>query len=272
MKELLYLYCVTNSIPRLEEAKVLVDNLYWVNMRDLYAVVSKVSEGEFGEENLKKNLADLDWIKIKANVHEKVIEEIMKNTCVIPFKFGTIFNSEGSLRKCLEGHLRDLRINLLYLTGKEEWGVKIYCDMEKLKSSLINDGETSKIDQEISSSSPGKAFLMKKKKEELLNEAKIRKVNEYCQEIFNVLRGTSVEAKIGKLLPREVTERNDDMILNAAFLIAKNMVTKFVNAVEDLKAKHADQGLFFDQTGPWPSYNFCLPICRIENSEVKLQK
>ena len=65
------------------------------------------------------------------------------------------------------------------------------------------------------------------------------------------------EARINKLLSKEVTEREEEMILNSAFLINKNKVAGFLNTVEGLKTRYADKGLFFDCTGPWPPYNFC---------------
>lgn len=259
-KDLIYLYCVTNKVPKLKKAAILADNVYFICSQGLYAIVGKVKESEFGIENLKKNLANLEWIKTKASIHEKIIEEIMGHACVIPFKFGTIFNTEGSLKAMLNEHAGEFKTNLKNLEGKEEWGVKIYCNIEWLKNFIIkNDEEILKIDKEINSSSPGKAFFLKKKKEDLLNAAVNKKINEYGQISFKRLSEQSLQSRINKLLPKEVTERKDDMILNAAFLLNKNRVNIFIGTVEALKAQYNTSGLFFDCTGPWPPYNFCQP-------------
>ncbi len=272
---LIYLYCLTNKIPKLKEAedlprpslksntilkegRGLVDNAHFLYYQGLYAVVSNVSTDEFSEENLKRNLADLEWIKVKANIHEKAIEGIMKNTCVIPFKFATLFNTESNLKTMLGAHLERFKDILKKLEDKEEWGVKIYCNPGKLKENLIQEDEQLlNIDKEINSSLPGKAYLLKKKKEELLNIAVNKKLNEYGQVSFDRLKEKSTEARINKLLPKEVTERNDEMILNSVFLINKDKVGDFLNIVDNLKTKYIDKGLFFDCTGPWPPYNFC---------------
>lgn len=257
-KDLIYLYCVTNNVPKLKEVENLVEVLYFIYHHGIYAVAGKVSEDEFSEENLKRNLANLEWIKTKASIHEKIIEGIMKNSCVIPFKFATLFNTEDNLKTMLEEHIRKFKDSLEYLEGKEEWGVKIYCDVERLKDSLIrNDEEILKIDKEIESSSPGKAFLLKKKREELLITLINKKLNEYGQTSFDELRELSLKARINKLLPKEVTERKDDMILNSAFLVEKNKVSDFMHILYALRAQYEDRGLFFDCTGPWPPYNFC---------------
>ncbi len=254
-QELIYLYCVSQKEPIFKDLDL--GNIYSICHSGLYAVVSKVSEDEFGQENLKRNLANLEWIKEKAGIHEKVIEGIMKNTCVIPFKFATIFNTEDNLKTMLGQHLEEFKDILKKLEDKEEWGVKIYAGLEKLKGSLSQeDKELLNIDKEINSASPGKAFLLKKKKEELLNTVMNKKLNEYGQYSFERLSQYAIEKRINKLLPKEVTERNDEMILNSAFLINKDKVENFLNIVEHLRTKYTDKGLFFDCTGPWPPYNF----------------
>ena len=260
-KELLYLYCVTEKAPKLKEVKNLVDELYFVYHLGLYAVVSKVKESEFSEENLKKNLADLEWIKTKAGIHEKAIETVMKNSCVIPFKFGTIFNTEENLKIMLKKYIGEFKDTLKYLEGKEEWGVKIYCDIDKLKENLIReDKELLNIDKEIDSCQPGKAFILKKKKVELVNTSVNKKLNDYGQLIFERLNQHSIQSCINKLLPKEVTERKEEMILNSAFLIKKNKVEGFIEAERALKEIFQEMGFFLDFTGPWPPYNFCEAI------------
>jgi len=256
--QLVYLYCVTNEEPRLTEIEDSVDNLYFVCYRGLYAVVRNVEENEFGRESLKKNMADLEWVKTNATLHERIIEQVMRNTCVIPFKFGTLFNTEDSLKAMLEEYGEEFKAILDRLENKEEWGVKIYCDIEKLKTFSINeDPEILEIENKISTSSPGKAFFFKKKETELLAQAANRKINESGQESFELLKELSFEARINKLLPREVTERADDMVLNSAFLVGKEEAGDFISMVDTLKMHYEDKGFFIDCTGPWPPYNFC---------------
>ena len=255
---LIYLYCITDKVPKLKKIENLVDKPYFIYQQSLYAIVNRVKESEFAEDNLKRNLADLEWIKAKARSHEKAIEVIMKNAGVIPFKLATLFNSEDNLKAMLREHLEEFKDILVKLEDKEEWGVKIYCNLEKLKEGLMQeDGQLLNIDKEISSSVSGKAYFLKKKKEELLNIAENKKLNEYGQVSFDSLREESVQARINKLLPKEVTERKEEMILNSAFLIDKDKIDDFLNTVENLKIRYVDKCIFFDCTGPWPPYNFC---------------
>lgn len=257
MEDLIYLYCITNKIPRINDVKDLADKLYFIYHQGLYALVSRVSKSEFSKENLKKNLTDLEWIKLKAKIHEEIIEGIMRYACVVPFKLATLFNTDDSLRGMLERHMEVLKENLENLEDKEEWGAKIYCDKERLKGGVgQEDGGLLRLDKEIDLSPSGKAFLLRKKKDELINIISSRKVDEYCQYAFNRLRETSLQARINRILSKEITERKEDMVLNSAFLVDKNKVSTFISAGDIIKEEYERSGFFFDCTGPWPPYNF----------------
>lgn len=259
MENLIYLYCVTNKMPDVQEGRDLADNLYLIYHQGLYAVMSIVSSDEFSEDNLKKNMADLEWIKAKAGLHEKIIEEIMEDVCVVPFKLATLFTTVDSLRMCLEEHLEEFKDNLKRLKGREEWGVKIYCDVERLKDSIVReDEEILEINKEINSASPGKAFFLSKKKEELLDAVANKILNEYSKTSFDRLIEHGRQARINKLLPKEVTERKDEMIFNSSFLVDKGKVGEFVRAVDYLNGEYTGMGINLDCTGPWPPYNFIV--------------
>ncbi|MFH1504861.1 MAG: GvpL/GvpF family gas vesicle protein [Candidatus Omnitrophota bacterium] len=257
-KELIYLYCITKKTPKLKSVDKAVDKLYFIYHCGLYAIVSKVSNSEFAKENLEKNLNDIDWVKKKANIHEQVIEGIMKSRCVLPFKFATLYNSEVSLKLSIEDHVQAFRESLEVLEGKQEWGVKIYCDIERLKETLINrDQEILNINEEIHNSSSGKGYLLKKKKEDLINQLLNKKYNGRAKACFEELNRHCVESRINRLLPREVTERNEEMILNSAFLIEQDTAIDFIAVVDSLKTAYEEEGFLVDCTGPWPAYNFC---------------
>jgi len=255
--ELIYLYCVTGETPDLREITSLV-NLYWIAHRDLCAVVSNVPELEFNEKALHQNVNDLEWLKLKVMLHEGVIESVMKRQTVVPFKFATLFRHQDNLTTCLEQNYEHLKTTLLNLKGREEWGVKVYCDRRKLHASLAGvDDPLIQLDREIAVAMPGKAFFLKKQREDLVRTEADRKVIEYSQDCFERLSEGSLKAHLNACLPGEVTSQKEEMILNAAFLIEALKHSVLKGAVHKLEADYEDKGLRFDCTGPWPPYNFC---------------
>ena len=109
---------------------------------------------------------------------------------------------------------------------------------------------------QIMASSPGKAFLLKRKKTELIENEMDRLIKNYGQEYYNDFKNLSEATSLNNLLPKEYTGREDTMILNAAFLVRKTNVPDFKNRVGFLRRKDGNSGFFIEATGPWPPYSF----------------
>ena len=258
MNELLYLYCVTKDKPLSCDFADLGINVHPIYFQGTYAFVSSVSPDDFSEDNLKKHLTDMSWVEKNIRLHEKVIEEIMKDQAVLPFKFGTIFESEANVEKLLKVNNIEFKAVLDHLAGKEEWGLKVYCNSGYFKDALCAGNERiAEIDKEITAAGKGKAYFLKKKKDEIIKDVINEKISEYTKDCFERLKVTAVDTKINNILPKEVTEKQEDMVLNAAFLINKERLKGFVNVLAYLKTKYLNKGLILDCTGPWPPYNFC---------------
>jgi hypothetical protein len=256
--QLTYLYCVAGKEPKLGQIEALESGIYCVCHNGLYAVAATVERQEFDAEGLKKNMANFQWVRYMVGTHERIIERIATETDIIPFRFGTLFSTDNSLKAMLEQYGQQFERILNRLADKQEWGLKIYCDLAKLKTGLFNDqARILMMDDEIKNSSAGRAYFLKKKKETMLQEALNEKINECGRESFEALKDLSCEARITRLLPKEVTEREDDMVLNAAFLVDKAGTNDFLNMARTLKTHYEGNGFLIDCTGPWPPYNFC---------------
>ncbi|MFA5866135.1 MAG: GvpL/GvpF family gas vesicle protein [Phycisphaerae bacterium] len=258
-QQLIYLYCVTQREPNQEVKTGLGDNIYVISHDDLGAIVGNVNESEFNEQSFRRNLTNLEWVTANANRHERVVEQVMADYCVIPFKFGTLFNTQDTLKAMLKEYKETLKTLLSKSRDKEEWGIKVYWDKNKLVGNLMSeDPEVLQIEKDIKSSSLGKAFFLKKKKEKLITCALDKNINECCRQTFESLKEFSFDACINKVLPKGAAERKEDMVLNSAFWVGKDNVRSFVDTVYSLKKQYENNGFLMDCTGPWPPYNFCL--------------
>jgi len=257
-KDLIYLYCATKIKPGHADFKEIGVKIYSIYLQGIYAVVGDVSTKEFSEDNLKKNLANMEWVEKKVRQHERVIEEIMKETTTLPFKFATVFKTEKNMQELLDLHNDKFKKVISDIEGKEEWGLKIYCDVKKFKEAIVKEDEKVKeIDREISFAGKGKAYLLKKKKDGFIDNILDKRISGCTQDSFDRLKRQSEDVKINKLLSKEITQKEERMVLNAAFLIQKKRIKEFDNILAYLKTKYGDKGLEFNWTGPWPPYNFC---------------
>jgi hypothetical protein len=254
--DLIYVYCLLNTEPVLHETMEL-RNLKPIVIGDFNVIVKYVSSQEFSEENFKRNLSDIEWLENNAREHVEVINLLMDQNTAIPFKFGTIFNSEDSLRKFITDYSDSLFENFHHIEGREEWSVKIYCDRKSLSQQIDElSEETASLEKQIMASSPGKAFLLRRKKSELVENEMDRICKSYGQNYYDEFRKLSVSTNLNNLLPKEFTGREDTMILNAAFLVNKTKVNDFRNTVDTLRKKDGNSGFFIETTGPWPPFSF----------------
>ena len=257
-KDLIYLYCITKAKPHYADLQKTGIKVYPIYSQGIYAIVSKVSASKFGEDNLKKKLTDMSWVEKNVRQHEDLVEAIMEETTVLPFKFASVFRTEKNVEKLLKEHNAEFKKIIADLENTDEWGLKIYCNSEQLKALLEEKNELIREKtQEITSSGKGKAYFLKKKRDELIRNMLNEKISEYTQNSFEKLKKMSSRAKINKILPKEVTEKKEDMVLNSAFLVNKKLIIGFNHALVNLKTKYFDKGLSFDCSGPWPPYNFC---------------
>jgi hypothetical protein len=251
-EHLVYLYCVTAQPPNLEGIDARPGELYLVCEAGLYAVARQVEAAEFGQSNLQYEIEDLAWLAARTTEHERIVETIMRDRCVIPFRFAMLFSDDESLKAGLRTHCGQFKTLLEQLDGKSEWGVKLYCDSEKLKHSIVR----SDLDEAIGSACPGRAFLLKKKRDDLAKAALAKTMDQVAERTVEVLEPISFQTRINKVLPA-AAEKPGDMILNSAFLIGNNDVETFMGALNALSARYAPEGVFVEHTGPWPPYNFC---------------
>jgi hypothetical protein len=256
INELIYVYCISDSPPELSRNNAF-EGIKSIPLNGFYMIVKSVSEEEFSEENFKKNLSDIQWLETNAREHVEIINLLMKENTMIPFKFGTIFQAETGLKKFVADYSDSLSENFQYIRGKEEWSVKIYCNRSALCEKIDElSEEAASLEKQIMASMPGKAFLLKRKKTDLIENEMDRICKNFGQEYFDELRTLSESSHLNNLLPKEFTGREDSMILNATFLVSKNKVNDFNSVVIIQMERGEKSGFCIEVSGPWPPFSF----------------
>lgn len=247
---LIYLYAVTDSPDAPPETRALP-------VRALFATLADVPAEEFSQEALQKNFSDLAWIERYARRHESVIDALMQRATVVPCRFPTLFYSEPAAADFVQQNYDALAALLEKLRGKAEWGIKIYAQPDRLRDALATEPALQALDAEIAAATPGKAFLLKKRRQELLEELLLLRWQDTAQRALARLQTFAVEMKFNSLLPKEATERDDEMILNAALLIETSKTDAFLEETERLQSELSAQGILLEPSGAWAAYNFC---------------
>lgn len=263
----LYLYCIREKTENAPEISIKgIDGegeTYTLLFRDLEAVVSRVSLEEFASEEIqRKAQEDLNWIKEKAVIHEKVVEEAMRKNGkilnLIPMRFGTIFQDKVRLEETLKKDYSMVEEVLERIRGKQEWSVKLYLgDREKFKQMIKKNNETIvEKEREIASLPEGMAFFVEEELKEIISKEVEKELSNIIEDLFESLKKQAVVSVKSKILEKELTGRQEPMVLNSAYLIPKENVEDFKKEAKVLNQQMQAKGFFLEYSGPWPAYNF----------------
>ncbi|MFG1698257.1 GvpL/GvpF family gas vesicle protein [Nonomuraea sp. NPDC049309] len=92
----------------------------------LVAYVSTVPLDGFGEEPLKRSLEDLDWLAETARAHHRVVDAVAAVTTTAPVRLVTVYAGDDQVTDLLERRGEEFHRVLSHVTGRQEWGVKVY--------------------------------------------------------------------------------------------------------------------------------------------------
>jgi hypothetical protein len=277
----LYLYCIRKKSTK-RISKHGIDGtaqVFFIPIKELEAVVSEVniekfvnpilgntvkSDMNFTKKDKKldlQNAQDLKWIIRHAKQHEKIVELAMSGDTVIPMKFGTVFNNKKNLIVTLQKNIKKYRTTLESLERKQEWGVKVYVNEEKLKDVLKSKHQKVK-DQfnKVKELPRGQDYFQELENEKSLGEICAQEIERAHNRFYQTLKK---RAEASKELPptlsnvqfqdtvRMISGKNksigeqkkniaskEPMILNSTYLINDSKVKIFNNTVSKLKKQN----------------------------------
>jgi len=175
--------------------------------------------------------------------HARVIADCFQHSTVLPFRFGTVFNDDESLRRSIRSNQRQFQTNIDKLRGKTEMHLKIFVD----------DCCSKEIGRIQSTETVGREYLSN------LRETASRQRERQT-------RARAVSFQMHKLflpLDEEVTCRlteSGKMVLDIAHLIERKYVERYQNKFATTSAMMRDCHL--QVSGPWPPYHFVHRLTR----------
>ncbi|HBM16049.1 MAG TPA: gas vesicle synthesis GvpLGvpF [Lentisphaeria bacterium] len=222
-KEGVYIYCIIESKEELTFKSPGIgergDHVYTVVQDDIAAVVSK------------SPIITYRIQRVHLMCHEKVIEEVMGKTTVLPVKFGTITETEESLKLILKREYPKLKDLLLKMQGKKEVGLKAVFKDESIFAHILGKySEIAKFKEIIASKPPEKTHFQRAKIGEMVEKALESEKSFFENLLIKELSPLAIETVTNKTY-------GDKMILNAAFLIHnkdEEKIEKAINAFDAL--------------------------------------
>jgi hypothetical protein len=244
-----YVYCIIRTKEPLRFGPVGIGaeptDVHTISHRELAAVVSDTPIEVF------------DATRENVLAHERVNETVMKKHTVIPMSFGTVFKTRDDIVELLRAAYDAFVDVLKKMDDKLEFGLKVLWDRDAVVRQIESEDEdVRRLKTEISSQE-GSTYFARMQYGRLMDSALEARSEKYVTDIFEQLRPVSVASRANKPI-------GDKMIMNAAFLVARDKEAAFDARVKQIGAKL--DSLTFKYTGPWPPYNFVNIRLKLERA------
>jgi hypothetical protein len=230
-----YAYCITEH-PGLQNGTrprrpYILENLRGVNDASVFAYPS----GEFAvivsEYSTSKPLSQQAIVE-----HARIISECFRTMTVLPFRFGTIFESDEALRRAVRTNRKTFLESVQRLRGKAEMHFKI----------LLKDAEVEKALRELPAGVGGEYLrkLREQASRERERQTKARALSVQVHKLFAPLEEDIVCKRVDAA----------NMLLDFAHLIDNSSIPKYQNRYSAATRHFKDCQVSI--TGPWPPYHF----------------
>ena len=178
------------------------------------------------------------------------------------FNSGTPFGYISQLKKKLylflnpyiqldKGHVRSLKTKIRMMNEMEEWSVRIFCDRKILLAQIDDFSKDAAIlEEKIMASSPGKAYLLQRKKSELVKTEMVRICDEFTRSCLSKFRNLSNSCIINNLVPGEALRRENTNILNISLVISREEVSKLKSTYDVIFKNYGIPGFTIETSGP----------------------
>jgi hypothetical protein len=244
-----YVYCVIKSERPLSFGLLGIGpepaEVHTVHYRDIAAIVSNTP------------MVVQDPTKDNVLAHQRVNETVMQHHTVIPMSFGTLFKTDDDIMELLRSAYDAFTDVLNKMQDKFEFGLKVLWNRDQIIHEIEQEDEDIRRLKGEISSQKGSTYFARMQYGRLIDAALQARSERYVAEIFEGLRDVSVASRSNKPI-------GDRMIMNAAFLVARNLEHAFDVRVKDI-GQHYEK-LTFKYTGPWPPYNFVNIRLKLERA------
>ena len=233
-----YAYCITEhqTLPNGTRTRrpFLMEGVQGVNN----APVLSYPSGEFA---VIVSEYERDGIKLEEKhvlEHAHVVSVCFRSGTVLPFRFGTIFDTDEALRQAVRGNRRAFGQSVERLRGKAEMHIKLLVRDGSLREAMVDVQLPDTVGGEYLSK------LREKASKDRERQTKARALSVQVHKLFNPLEE---EVSCKKVAP-------EGMLIDIAHLIDSKSIEKYQNRYTTAakQLKNCEVAI----SGPWPPYHF----------------
>jgi hypothetical protein len=216
------------------------------------AVVGRLPETGYDDAALERKGKDVEWMAAQGLGHEQVVAWFVDHWTILPSRLLTLFSGQAALDDAARAGAERIREALDRFSGLREWNLKVGFDADRIEPHLGEISEAiAALDREIEAATPGRAFLLKRKRGDLARVESRGAAIRTAQRLLDRL--TPLAEKVARLdLPADQAP----VVLNAALLLPREREAEALDATAAEVDRLARIGVEVQYTGPWAPYRF----------------
>jgi hypothetical protein len=170
--------------------------------------------------------------------HAHVVSECFKLSTVLPFRFGTVFDSDEALRRAVRSNRRHFQESVENLRGKSEMHLKLVVRDGTLREASTGEPLPAKV---------GIEYLNKLRERAALDRDRQSKAKTLSVQVHRLFNPLAEEISCKKV-------EKGGILIDIAHLIDSKSVEKYQNryASATRQLKNCELAI----SGPWPPYHF----------------
>lgn len=233
-----YAYCLTEhqTLPNGVRARrpYLLEGVQGVNG----APVMSYPSGEFAVIVSEYDRAASKLDEKSVLEHARVVSQSFRTATVLPFRFGTIFDTEDAIRQAVRANRRTFCESVARLRGKAEMRIKL----------VVRDGSLREAMEEIVlPDTVGREYLAKLREKASRDRERQTKARALSVQVHKLFNPIEEEISCKKMYA-------DGLLLDIAHLIETKSIEKYQNRYSTAAKQLKNCELVV--TGPWPPYHF----------------
>jgi hypothetical protein len=170
--------------------------------------------------------------------HARVVSVCFRSGTVLPFRFGTIFDSDDALRQAVRANRRAFGQSVAKLRGKAEMHLKVLVKGGSLREAMVEVQLPDTVGGEYLTK------LREKASKDRERQTKARALSVQVHKLFNPLEEEISCKRVA----------SDGMLIDIAHLIDSKSVEKYQNRYTTAAKQLKNCELVI--SGPWPPYHF----------------
>ena len=205
---------------------------------DLVAIVSDVP------------LMQYDVTQENLTAHQRVLDEVMNRSDVLPVSFGIVATNDQEIEQVLlEGQSEALHQALKYVKGRVELTLQVLWNQDQLFREIAEENqEVQQLRDAIAGQPVETTYDHRVRLGELVAAGVQQKTEQEANAILQALQPLAVETKLNENM-------TDTMLLNVAFLVDKDKISEMDDKVGQVSQSQTDR-MIFRYVGPLPPYDF----------------